>query len=300
MPTNEFYTYATDGGSPNVESLVAYATDTVRDDGAVAGLARADVANRAWRQGANMASAVGEAIIHKTALDALDDGDITGLRDAIEEMIAVIAREQYAPPGTTIQMFTSSTSFVVPDGVTYLRGKTWGGGGGGGGNTTQGGGGGGGGGGYAENIIAVTPGETLTLTVGAGGTAGSNAGGSAAANSGGNGGLTRILRGATVLISANGGTGGEGSLSSGQGAHGPGGAGTVGAVIMTGSNGNAGSNAGTNGFGGFGGGAAAGGGGSAASSGLPSAANGPGGGGAGGGGNYGGTAGAAGAIVLEH
>lgn len=93
-------------------------------------------------------------------------------------------------------LVTSSgvTSWIVPAGVISISAVTIGGGGGAGNRA----GGGGGGLGWKNNI-AVTPGETLTITVGSGGSGG--------AFNGSAGGATSISRGATVLLSANGGTG---------------------------------------------------------------------------------------------
>jgi len=66
------------------------------------------------------------------------------------------------------QLFSASGSFVVPSGVNWLWLDGCGGGGGGG-NSTPGGGGGGGGAGIPIKhfAVAVTPGSTLTVTVGA-------------------------------------------------------------------------------------------------------------------------------------
>jgi len=72
---------------------------------------------------------------------------------------------------TDSQSFTNSgavESFVVPANTTLVQLEAWGGGGAGGGNTGQEPGGGGGG--YARSIIATTPGETLYIRVGRGGT----------------------------------------------------------------------------------------------------------------------------------
>jgi hypothetical protein len=104
-----------------------------------------------------------------------------------------------------------TTSFVVPAGVTRIRARVWGAGGGGGGNTTAAaaGAGGGGGGGYAEGSYAVTPGATITVTVGAGG-----AGGTTAPTAGSNGGSSSF----GSLCSATGGFGGGGPGGGGGGA----------------------------------------------------------------------------------
>ena len=199
------------------------------------------------------------------------------------------------PGFSNLQAFATSGNFIVPHGVSQVRVRAIGGGGGGGGNTTQGGGGGGGGGGYAEMIVPVVAGQSVPVTVGAGGTGGANAGGSGAGNNGQPGGTTAF----GTAFGAGGGQGGGGSLSGGQGNSGPGGSGLGGAINMTGGAGNAGFSVGPNGFGGHGAGAACGGGGGAASSGLPSAGASPGGGGAGGGGNFAGAPGAAGAVFVE-
>jgi hypothetical protein len=64
--------------------------------------------------------------------------------------------------------FRSSTSWIVPAGVTQLMIEAWGGGGGA--STVTGGGGGG----YIVAIVNVTPGMSLTITVGSGGSGGSS------------------------------------------------------------------------------------------------------------------------------
>lgn len=102
---------------------------------------------------------------------------------------------------------TNGTStYTVPTGVTRITVKAWGAGGGGGaGNGNAGLGGTGGGGGFAQAVINVTPGEGLTVRVGAGGA-------KATANSrGGAGGeASKITRSSTILLEAGGGGGGGG------------------------------------------------------------------------------------------
>jgi hypothetical protein len=197
--------------------------------------------------------------------------------------------------GRRRQVFNADGTFTVPAWVDWVDVEAIGGGGGGGGNTTRGGAGGGGGAGYARGRVAVTGGQVITVTRGAGGAAGSASSGSAAGNDGGNGGASSF--GSAVV--AGGGLGGKGSLIDGSGATGEGGAGTTGEILMTGQDGNAGIwISGGLGLGGMGGMAARGGGGGAASSGLPTPGNGPGGGGGGGGSNFGGAAGANGAVYV--
>ncbi len=81
-----------------------------------------------------------------------------------------------APPSVyaVTDTFTSSSSWVAPAGVTSVNVDVWAGGGAGGqGNLTIRGGGGGGGGAYSgKTAYTVTPGNSYTVTVGAGGTSG--------------------------------------------------------------------------------------------------------------------------------
>ncbi|HYE61728.1 MAG TPA: hypothetical protein VD997_07005 [Phycisphaerales bacterium] len=121
------------------------------------------------------------------------------------------------PPPNQQDFTTPGTStFVVPEGVSSIGADIWGGGGGGGGVRTdgnlatscqfpnypyRGGGGGGGGGMYARITFPVTPGETLTLVVGAGGQASTTAPGQ-------HGGPSTISRTGNIIFMAPGGTGG--------------------------------------------------------------------------------------------
>lgn len=116
-------------------------------------------------------------------------------------------------------------TYTVPAGVTSITVECWGAGGGGGGakitsNCTQAGGGGGGGGAYAKTVYAVTPGQTITVSNGVGGTAGSNAPGNGGA--GGSSSVIYSVGPVTVTLAAGGG-GGASDLNAGG--SGPGGAG---------------------------------------------------------------------------
>lgn len=104
--------------------------------------------------------------------------------------------------------FTGSASFTVPAGVRSIRMKVWGAGGASGsaGNNDVGeNGGAGGGGGYAGGLLAVTPGEVLTVIIGEGGSTSSTI-----RRGGGGGGGSAVLRGGTTLVAAGGGGGGGG------------------------------------------------------------------------------------------
>lgn len=90
--------------------------------------------------------------------------------------------------------------------MTKIRAYVYGAGGGAGATTVSTSpGANGGSGAFGEAVITVTAGETLTVAVGAGG-----AGGQPGTSQNGKaGGATKILRGATVLLSAGGGGGGS-------------------------------------------------------------------------------------------
>lgn len=103
-------------------------------------------------------------------------------------------------------VFTTSGTWICPEGVTTIQVEAWGGGGGGGGSANGTGyrGAGGGGGAYQRIIsLPVTPGQSYTVTIGNGGTAGTNS------VNGGSGGNTLFLLGASNLLTANGGSGGQ-------------------------------------------------------------------------------------------
>lgn len=114
------------------------------------------------------------------------------------------------PEGQVLYTSTGSHTFTVPDGVTSVSAFVVGGGGGSSGCPTIQGysqSGPGAGGGSAYGSFSVTPGESLTVTVGAGGSAGTR--GSTAAGDGGDGGTSSIYSGATMKLQATGGTGHE-------------------------------------------------------------------------------------------
>jgi len=140
------------------------------------------------------------------------------------------------------QQFTGDATWTVPPGVTRVYVEISGGGGGGGGlfGTFQASGGGQGGWGEVRaGFLEVFPGGTLTLIVGAGGTAGAANGGT-----GGNGGTTGVL-GGTTTISAGGG-GGAGVGNGGTGTSGPGGGTRL--EYRNGQNGSSWASAGLSGF----------------------------------------------------
>ncbi|MCO5260294.1 MAG: PKD domain-containing protein [Crocinitomicaceae bacterium] len=186
------------------------------------------------------------------------------------------SQETYTTPGTY--------TWTVPPCVNEITVKVWGGGGGGGGalaimrnsgsgGETCSGAAGGGGGGFTMKTFPVTPGQTYTIVVGAGGTAGIagagswNGGITTPAGNGGTGG-TSSFTGNGQNLNATGGTGGGGASGYNTttsatdlntvGTGGTGGVGTGGTANYTGGNGGGGYIAGnfSNDFSGPGGGAA--------------------------------------------
>lgn len=123
-------------------------------------------------------------------------------------------KQRFASPGTF--------DFIVPPGVTQLYCEAWGGGGGGGGTSTRAiqcgvisnasdGGGAGGAGAYAASILSVTPGEQLTVQVGAAGARGANTNEVGLSGLPGEaGGDSLVSRAGDAILSAGGGSGGSG------------------------------------------------------------------------------------------
>lgn len=104
------------------------------------------------------------------------------------------------PGFSTIQAFTASGNFVVPNGVTRVRATVIAGGGSGGTHSVYPAGGGGAGGQAVAVISSLVPGTAYTVTVGAAGVA------PASPAAGGNGGSSSF----GSFVSATGGTGGGG------------------------------------------------------------------------------------------
>jgi hypothetical protein len=118
----------------------------------------------------------------------------------------------YTAPGTY--------TYMVPAGVTALQIAAWGGGGGGGGSAGALAGGGGGSGAYVKAVVSVTPGDTLTVVVAAGGVGGLGTSTVSRVQNGMPGGASWVADNGTVLVRANGGAGGGNGLSGNGGAAG--------------------------------------------------------------------------------
>lgn len=199
----------------------------------------------------------------------------------------------------SVQTFTSNGTFTIPAGITSVKVTVIGAGGGGGGSdagATFNGSGGGSGGSAIKWLSGLTPANTLTVTVGTGGTVTSGA-------AGGNGVASSVASGTQVIttITANGGSGGgsaAGVLVGGAGAT----AGTGGDLNLAGiSAANAAPIATMSNWGGPGAASILGGGGGTvfAGAGVTGNAFGGGGSGAGGGAARAGGVGAAGLVIFE-
>lgn len=165
------------------------------------------------------------------------------------EMTGSVLNTTVTTSGTLSKTFTAGTTYTIPAGYTKMDIFCVGGGGAGGcgddeevpGMHTPGGGGGGGG--YTKTVtgITISPGQSLAISVGAGGTA-TKSGASGYANSGG---ASSVTRSGTTLCTAAGGTGGY--QYGGSGGAGGSGGGTGGYNNVIGSSGTGAGNGGTNG-----------------------------------------------------
>jgi hypothetical protein len=81
MATNDFIGFASSGNA-NVMSQADYAAAHEQFIGVQPGMASSALANKVWRQGANMAAVIGE-LIKNHGIDALDNGDLATLYNAL-------------------------------------------------------------------------------------------------------------------------------------------------------------------------------------------------------------------------
>ena len=186
------------------------------------------------------------------------------------------------------QVFTSNGTFTIPTGVTKLKITVVGGGGGGGGGTV--GGGGGAGGAAISYLSSLTPGNTLSVTIGASGTGGASG---VAGTAGGTSSVASGTQSITTISTTGGGGGGAGQNPGGLG-----GTGTNGTLNLGGGDGAGGVLGCTTTPGGNGGSSLLGGGGKGNYGGGNPASPGRAYGGGGGGGNTSG-AGFAGVVIFE-
>lgn len=214
MPTNDFIGFAS-GGSANVMSQVDYAAAAEQTDGVQPGPASSELANKIWRQGANMAAALAQ-VVNTYGFDTLDNGDINTLSTNISSAIKI-------GKFTKLYFSQSSGSFTAPnDGIYKITLKGGGGGGGGARLDAYNGGGGGGAGCLICFYTSLVKNQVYPYVIGAGGAAGTNAN-NATATAGSVGGSTIFNND----ISAVGGAGGYSGSSTNGGGGGNGGASTA-------------------------------------------------------------------------
>lgn len=167
MPTNDFIGFAT-GGSANVVTQAAYAAAPEITGGmSPSSMASSKMCNKVWRQGANMAAALGAYNVVK-GFDAIDDGNLATLGTNVSDALDA---------GKFDHMYFSQTSgsYTAPRTGVYRITLKGGGGGGGPARTdilTCGGGGGEGG--EIRFYITLTKNQSYPYVIGAGGTGGTN------------------------------------------------------------------------------------------------------------------------------
>ena len=208
MAQNDFIGFASSGNA-NIMSQADYAVAAEQGAGVQPGMASSKLANKIWRQGANMAAALGR-IAAARGYDALDNGDLNALQSSIDDTISV---------GTFNRIYFSQTSgnYTAPrTGVYRITLKGGGGGGGGRVASNYATGGGGGEGGTLIFYATLTQGQSYSYTIGAGGAGGSN---DASASSGTNGGSTKFNGNAYSISGGTGGYSDSNSNGGGQGGY---------------------------------------------------------------------------------
>ena len=98
MPTNDFLSWAS-GGSANIMGQSDYAGSSTRTNGVQAGTASSALANKTWRQGANVAAMLGE-FIRLHGYDALDNGDVAALETNYEAALTAFTNALIAAGST--------------------------------------------------------------------------------------------------------------------------------------------------------------------------------------------------------
>ena len=116
MPTNDFIGFAS-AGSANIMSQADYTAAAEQTDGVQPGPASSALANKIWRQGANMAAAIGQ-LMSDCGYDARDDGDIATLKTNLLKALSIskkydIVNTSDVSVPTSTDTNISSYTFVV-------------------------------------------------------------------------------------------------------------------------------------------------------------------------------------------
>ena len=116
MAVNEFYEFATDEYA-YVEDLATYFADTERTAGQQSGIARAAINNRALRQGAGAAAALGTFVAGQ-GYDFKDDGNTAARAQAIQDAITSLIQPSIDVAITSARLNILQT--VFPIGAYYF------------------------------------------------------------------------------------------------------------------------------------------------------------------------------------
>jgi hypothetical protein len=129
---NDFVPFATASGA-NVESQASYVADSSRTAGEVNGIANAQRANKAWRQGTFMAAMIGAFISSQefggTYLTAIDDGNVANLLTSFEDALQIWLANNFLsvtpnPAGSLPFAFTLPGGYILQFGASSNMGNT--------------------------------------------------------------------------------------------------------------------------------------------------------------------------------
>lgn len=171
MAKNEFLPFGT-AANANVIPNADYLALPARSSGFSSGVAKSEQLNTVWRQASVIASVVAQFIADNSGQDVLDDGNVTTLKNSLEQALSAQATGRLL----NVRTFTSSGTYTPTPGTKSIIAEGVGGGGGAGGApfTSSGyytGTGGGGAGGYFKTRITNIP-ASISVTVGKGGAGG--------------------------------------------------------------------------------------------------------------------------------
>lgn len=112
MAKNEFLPFGT-AANANVLPNADYQALPARVSGFGSGVAKSEELNSVWRQASTIASVIAQFIVNKSGMDALDNGDTTGLLENLEMAFSAQAKE--ALPFS--QSLTANGYQVLPSGL---------------------------------------------------------------------------------------------------------------------------------------------------------------------------------------
>lgn len=184
MAKNEFLPFGT-AANANVLPNADYLALPERSSGFNSGVAKSEQLNTVWRQASVIASVVAQFIADNSGQDVLDDGNVTTLKNSLEQALSAQATGRLL----NVRTFTSSGTYTPTPGTKSIIAEGVGGGGGSGGSfKTQAGyytgTGGGGAGGYFKTRLTSLP-SSISISIGKGGKGGVGGSSPTAGESGG-------------------------------------------------------------------------------------------------------------------